>query len=56
MIKYKNQGEKMEKEMLQYKIKYSKIKNVYIQIKEGEVIVKAPTKTTKLVLNYVDIA
>lgn len=47
MIKYKNQGEKMEKEMLQYKIKYSKIKNVYIQIKEGEVIVKAPTKTTK---------
>ena len=37
----------MEKEMLQYKIKYSKIKNVYIQIKEGEVIVKAPTKTTK---------
>ena len=33
--------------MLNYEIKYSKIKNVYIQIKEGKVIVKAPKKVSK---------
>ena len=34
----------MNNSMLNYEIKYSKIKNVYIQIKEGKVIVKAPKK------------
>ena len=33
--------------MLEYEIRYSKIKNVYIQIKEGKVIVKAPKKVSK---------
>ena len=33
--------------MLEYEIIYSKIKNVYIQIKEGMVIVKAPRKVSK---------
>lgn len=33
--------------MLEYEIIYSKIKNVYIQIKEGKVIVKAPKKVKK---------
>ena len=33
--------------MVEYEIKYSKIKNVYIQIKEGKVIVKAPKKVKK---------
>ena len=32
---------------LEYKIKYSKIKNIYIQIKDGKVIVKAPRKISK---------
>lgn len=32
---------------MEYKIVYSKIKNVYIQIKDGEVIVKAPRKISK---------
>ena len=29
---------------MEYKIQYSKIKNIYIQIKEGKVIVKAPKR------------
>ena len=33
--------------MLEYQIKYSKIKNIYIQIKEGQVIVKAPKRVSK---------
>lgn len=33
--------------MLEYEIRYSKIKNVYIQMKEGKVIVKAPKKVSK---------
>ena len=37
----------MNNSMLNYEIKYSKIKNVYIQIKEGMVIVKAPRKVSK---------
>ena len=32
---------------LEYEIKYSKIKNVYIQIKDGKVIVKAPRRVSK---------
>ena len=32
---------------LEYEIKYSKIKNIYIQIKDGKVIVKAPRKISK---------
>lgn len=33
--------------MIQYEVKYSKIKNVYIQIKDGKVIIKAPKRITK---------
>lgn len=32
---------------MEYKIVYSKIKNIYIQIKDGEVIVKAPKRVSK---------
>ena len=32
---------------LQYEITYSKIKNVYIQIKEGKVLIKAPKRISK---------
>ena len=32
---------------LEYEIKYSKIKNIYIQIKDGKVIVKAPRSVSK---------
>ena len=32
---------------IEYEIKYSKIKNIYIQIKDGKVIVKAPRRVTK---------
>ena len=32
---------------LEYKIKYSKIKNIYIQIKDGKVIIKAPRSVSK---------
>lgn len=34
-------------EIPQYEITYSKIKNVYIQIKDGKVIIKAPKKISK---------
>lgn len=32
---------------MEYKIVYSRIKNIYIQIKDGEVIVKAPKRVSK---------
>ena len=32
---------------IEYQIKYSKIKNIYIQIKDGQVIIKAPKKVSK---------
>lgn len=32
---------------LEYETKYSKIKNIYIQIKDGKVIVKAPRRVSK---------
>lgn len=32
---------------LEYEIKYSKIKNIYIQIKDGKVIVKASRRVSK---------
>lgn len=32
---------------IEYQIKYSKIKNVYIQIKDGQVIIKAPKRVSK---------
>ena len=35
------------KEEIQYEITYSKIKNVYIQIKEGKIIIKAPKRISK---------
>lgn len=34
-------------EISQYEITYSKIKNVYIQIKEGKVLIKAPKRIPK---------
>ena len=33
--------------MLEYEVIYSKIKNVYIQIRDGKVIVKAPKRISK---------
>ena len=32
---------------MEYKVVYSRIKNIYIQIKDGEVIVKAPRRVSK---------
>lgn len=37
----------MKVDEIQYEITYSKIKNVYIQVKEGKVIIKAPKRITK---------
>lgn len=37
----------MKKELSDYKITYSNIKNVYIQIKDGNVIIKAPKRISK---------
>lgn len=37
----------MKYKLLQYQITYSKIKNVYIQIKDGKVLVKAPKRISK---------
>lgn len=37
----------MDNPILNYEIKYSKIKNIYIQIKDGKVIVKAPKRVNK---------
>ena len=36
-----------KQEISQYEITYSKIKNIYIQIKDGKVIIKAPKSITK---------
>lgn len=38
---------------MKYKIVYSKIRNVYIQIKDGEIIVKAPRKVSKKELDKI---
>ena len=38
---------------LEYEIKYSKIKNIYIQIKDGKVIVKAPRRISKKVIEKI---
>ena len=38
---------------LQYEIIYSKIKNVYIQIKDGKVVIKAPKRISKKELNRI---
>ena len=35
------------KKITQYEIRYSKIKNVYIQIKDGKVIIKAPKRISE---------
>ena len=40
-------------EISQYEITYSKIKNVYIQIKDGKVLKKAPKKISKKDLNRI---
>lgn len=37
----------MNNKMQEYEIKYSKIKNIYIQIKNGKIIIKAPKKVSK---------
>ena len=34
-------------EIIQYEITYSKIKNVYIQIKDGKILIKAPKRISK---------
>ena len=43
----KKQGAKMNNKKIEYEIKYSKIKNIYIQIKNGKVIIKAPKWISK---------
>ena len=35
---------------IEYQIKYSKIKNIYIQIKKGQIIIKAPKRVNKKVI------
>lgn len=37
----------MENKAINYEIQYSKIKNIYIHIKDGKVIVKAPKRVSK---------
>lgn len=37
----------MNNKMQEHEIKYSKIKNIYIQIKNGKIIIKAPEKVSK---------
>lgn len=37
----------MNNKIQEYEIKYSKIKNIYIQIKNGKIIVKAPKRVSK---------
>jgi len=39
--------------MIKYELQYSKIKNIYIQIKNGKVMVKAPRRTTKKELDKI---
>ena len=37
----------MNNKIPEYEIKYSKIKNIYIQIKNGKITVKAPKRVSK---------
>ena len=37
----------MNNKIPEYEIKYSKIKNIYIQIKNGKITVKAPKESVK---------
>ncbi len=37
----------MNNKEIEYEIKYSKIKNIYIQIKNGKIIIKAPKRVSK---------
>ena len=37
----------MKNQQIQYEITYSKIKNIYIQIKNEKVLIKAPKSITK---------
>lgn len=37
----------MNNKEIEYEIKYSKIKNIYIQIKNGKIIIKAPKRISK---------
>lgn len=39
--------------MIKYELQYSKIKNIYIQIKNGKVMLKAPRRTTKKELDKI---
>lgn len=41
------------KQQIQYEITYSKIKNIYIQIKDGKVIIKAPKRIYKKELDKI---
>lgn len=41
------------KQQIQYEITYSKIKNIYIQIKDGKVIIKAPKRISKKELDKI---
>ena len=41
--------------MLNYEIKYSKIKNIYIQIKNGKITVKAPKRVSKKEIEKIPI-
>lgn len=41
------------KNNIQYEVIYSKIKNVYIQIKDGKVVIKAPKKISKYELETI---
>lgn len=43
----------MNHQLPQYEIKYSKIKNIYIQIKNGKVTIKAPIKTPQKELDRI---
>ena len=43
----------MTNKIREYEIKYSKIKNIYIQIKNGKIIVKAPKRVSKKEINKI---
>ena len=43
----KNKENYMDNKQIQYQITYSKIKNVYIQIRDGKVLIKAPKRISK---------
>lgn len=46
-IYLKNKENSMNSKQIQYQITYSKIKNVYIQIRDGKVLIKAPKRISK---------